>query len=339
MFEALTYEVILEDMLSRVTNDVDKREGSVIYDALAPCAYHLAQTYFYLDTFVDLVSGDTAVGIYLDRVVADYGITRKAATFAVRKIITSAPVNIGTRWGIKDTVYVITAKISENNYSATCEHAGEVGNLYSGSMDNIDNISGVTATLADIVVSGENDETDDELRVRFFNKVRSTGTSGNKYDYRNWALEVPGCGDAKVFPLWNGPGTVKVLVVDENMKIDAALPPKIYDYIEKMRPIGSAVTVESPTSLVINVVANIALDGTKSITDVNEAFLNALTTYLEETVFEIYSLSYAKIGSLLLSTPGVKDYNTLQINNGTSNITIGETQMPICGTITLTEVV
>ena len=34
MFEDKTYENILQGMLNRVSNDVDKREGSVIYDAL-----------------------------------------------------------------------------------------------------------------------------------------------------------------------------------------------------------------------------------------------------------------------------------------------------------------
>ena len=338
MFEAFTYDVILEDMLSRVGSNVDKREGSVIYDALAPCAYHLAQNYFYLDVFFDLVSGDTAVDIFLDRVVTDYGISRKVATYAIRKIITSGEVDIGTRWGINDTSYTITSLLSENVYSATCEQLGELGNSYSGVLENIDNVSGITATLTDIILSGENVETDDALRTRFYAQVQSAGTSGNKYDYRNWALEVPGCGDAKVYPLWDGAGTVKVLVVDENMTIDAAIPGAVADYIETVRPIGAIVTVVSPASLSINITANITLNGTKTLADVQVAFMTSLTTYLQETVFEVYSVSYAKIGSLLLAAAGVEDYDTLQVNGGTANITIGDTQMPICGTVTLTEV-
>ena len=58
MFEDKTYENILQGMLNRVSNDVDKREGSVIYDALAPAAYFLADQYFQLSNFVDLVFAD-----------------------------------------------------------------------------------------------------------------------------------------------------------------------------------------------------------------------------------------------------------------------------------------
>ena len=57
-----TYEEILRGMLDRAPEDIDKREGSVIYDALAPTAYFLAQQDFQLEHFPDLVFLDTAVG-------------------------------------------------------------------------------------------------------------------------------------------------------------------------------------------------------------------------------------------------------------------------------------
>jgi len=338
MWEGMTYENILNDMLSRVPGDVDKREGSVIYDALAPAAYKLAEAYFMLDAFLDLVSGDTAVGEYLDRVVADYGITRKPATYAIRKVETTGAIDIGTRWGLNNTTYVITELISENAYKAQCEQAGNIGNQYSGQLENIDNVSGVTATLTDIIIFGEDEETDDNLRARFFNQVRSTSTSGNVYDYKKWALEVPGVGNAKVFPLWNGAGTVKVLVVDENMEIDPYLPEAVFEYIESVRPIGATVTVESPGEKVINISANVALDGSDTLENVQSKFAALIVEYFKGLTFEVYTVSYAKIGSLLLSVHGVADYNGLIVNNGTENITIADDEMPILGTIMLTEV-
>lgn len=338
MWENMTFENILNDMLSRVTSDVDKREGSVIYDAIAPAAYKLAETYYMLNAFLDLVSGDTAVGEYLDRVVADYGITRKQATYAVRKIETTGAVEIGTRWDIGDTVYNITELIAENVYKAECEQLGSIGNQYSGQLDNIDNVSGVTATLTEIITSGEDEETDDNLRARFYNQVRSTSTSGNAYDYKKWALEVPGCGDAKVFSLWDGPGTVKVLVVDENMEIDVGLPVAVYDYIESVRPIGAVVTVESPGEKTMNISASITLDGSDTIEIVHAKYTALIISYFRDVTFDIYTISYAKIGSLLLSVPGVVDYSGLTVNGGIENIVMSDDEMPILGSIVLTEV-
>lgn len=43
MYEEQTFEAIIKRMLDRVSGDVDKREGSVIYDALAPIAFSLAE--------------------------------------------------------------------------------------------------------------------------------------------------------------------------------------------------------------------------------------------------------------------------------------------------------
>ena len=167
MYETKTYENILSDMLQSVTSDVDKREGSVIFDALAPAALKLAEMYFELSNFIDLVFTDTAVGIYLDRNVAEFGMTRKMATKAVRVITTSGAIDIGTRWGISGLVYTITELVSANVYRAECATTGDIGNAYTGALENIDNVNGVTATIGDIYTSGSDEETDDALRTRF----------------------------------------------------------------------------------------------------------------------------------------------------------------------------
>lgn len=41
MFENMSYEGILQRMLDRVPNTFDKREGSIIFDALAPAAMEM----------------------------------------------------------------------------------------------------------------------------------------------------------------------------------------------------------------------------------------------------------------------------------------------------------
>lgn len=337
MFENITYEKILADMLSRVIDDVDKREGSIIYDALAPCAYQLAQTYFNLSNFVDLVLGDTAVGEYLDRVVADYGLTRKPATKAVRKITTTGDIPTGSRWGINDTSYIVTETIAYNTYKAECMQYGIIGNLYAGTLENIDNVSGITATLTDIITSGQDTESDDNLRSRFYAYLQRPSTSGNVFNYREWAMSVPGVGDVKVFPLWNGNGTVKVLVIDSNKEIDKTLEQIVYNYIETVRPVGASVTVDSPYERRIDIQANVVLDGSVAIDGVTDSFTASITNYLKEITFEANTVSHAKIGSILLATRGVADYNSLYINKKEVNITIGDTEIPVIGEIYLSE--
>jgi uncharacterized phage protein gp47/JayE len=254
-------------------------------------------------------------------------------------MITSSPVSIDTRWSLKETTYIVKSLRETNEYSVMCEQTGEIGNIYSGELEALDNVGDVTATLTDIITAGVEKETDDNLRTRFYVQVQAPITSGNSDNYVKWALAVPGVGKAKVFPLWNGAGTVKVLIVDQSMSINEALETTVAAYIETVRPIGATVTIDSPTSLTINATANIVLDGSKTLADVKTAFVAALSAYLKEIVFETYSVSYAKVGSILLDIDGVEDHNTLLVNNGTSSITLASTEMPICGTVTLTEVV
>jgi len=328
MFENMTFENILNDMLSRVPNDVDRREGSIIYDALAPCAYHLAQTYFQLSNYVDLFFAGAAVGEFLDRKAADFGLERKPATKAVRKIETTGPVDIGTRWGLEGTTYVITEKISDTEYKSECEQPGEIGNQYAGELENIDNVSGVTATLADIIISGEDEETDEDFRLRIFAYLQKPATSGNADHYRQWALEVPGVGDAKVFPLWNGPGTVKVIIVDSNKEIDETLEQPVYEHIEKVRPIGATVTVDSPSQLAVNVTAKVRLSSGYSIQAVQNTFAQTLEEYRKDITFKDSYISYAYVGKLLFDTLGVIDYADLKLNNAMQNIEIGAEEIP-----------
>ena len=336
MFEDMTYEAILNGMLGRVTSDVDKREGSVIYDALAPCAYQLAQTYYQLKHYMDLLFGDTAVGEYLDRVVADYGITRKAATYAVRKIVTAGKAELGTRWGIGDTSYRITDKETDDSYIAVCEQAGSVGNIYTGSLENIDNVAGVSAELADIITAGEEEETDEDLRERFYTQVQSASTGGNTADYIKWALSVTGIGAAKVFPLWNGPGSVKVVITDnEKQPAEEALVEAAAEYIEQVRPIGAAVTVEAAIAKKIDINAVVSLASGYTLQAVTTEFTESLKEYFKRIAFELTYVSLARIGTLLLGTDGITDYSNLQLNSGNLNVILEEKEIPVIGTVSL----
>lgn len=335
----MTYEELLRTMLDRVPGNVDKREGSIIYDALAPCAYFLMQQNFQLENYLDLVFPDTAVGEYLDRAVAAFGVTRKPASAAIRKMETSGTVPIGSRWGIASLVYVIISEITPGSeYEVECETYGDIGNQYSGSVQPISNITGVTAELTYIITAGADEETDEALRERFLQKVRLPATSGNAYHYKLWALEVSGVGDAKVFPLDNGPGTVTVLIVDSEKSIDASLESTVAEYIETVRPIGANVTIDSPVSTAVNVSASVTLDGSKTRDDVLQAFKTALVLYLKGLVFVDYRVSYARIGSLLLATEGVQDYDNLLLNGAMANVIVAEKAIPIMGIVDFSEV-
>lgn len=130
-----------------------------------------------------------------------------------------------------------------------------------------------------------------------------------------------------------------MLVVNENMTIDETLPGVVYNHIESVRPIGATVTVESPLAKIVTVTANVMLDGSVALEEVRADFTNTLTEYLKELVFDVYSVSYARVGSLLLTTEGVADYTGLLLNGASTNVTLLDTEMPVLGNVNLSEVI
>jgi len=173
VYEAQTFEAILQRMLSRVTDNVDKRPGSVIYDALAPAAAELAQLYAELDINYNLSFADTASGDYLTRRAAEFGVQRKPAVKA-RRVGRfygegDAPIDVplGSRFGISGLFYTVVSKLGAGIYALECETAGAAGNQPYGALLPVDYVAGlVRAELATVIVPGEEEEDDESLRQR-----------------------------------------------------------------------------------------------------------------------------------------------------------------------------
>ncbi|MGI6318486.1 MAG: baseplate J/gp47 family protein [Dethiobacteria bacterium] len=100
--------------------------------------------------------------------------------------------------------------MSDTEYKAECEQLGSYRKRIFRPLDNIDNISGVTAELTDILIPGEDEETDESLRQRYFESLVSQAYGGNIADYKQKVTALPGVGGVKVEPVWNGGGTVKL---------------------------------------------------------------------------------------------------------------------------------
>ena len=82
--EQFDYEYLLEHALSKVSDDIDKREGSIIFDALAPACMELALMYMRLRDMYHATFIQTAFDHYLDLRVEEHGLKRQQATRAIR---------------------------------------------------------------------------------------------------------------------------------------------------------------------------------------------------------------------------------------------------------------
>ena len=157
--EYYDFNNILRRMLDKVSDSIDKREGSIIYDALAPCAAELAQMYIVLKDNIDLVFVDTSTGEYLDKLCNQVGLERKQATKAIRKLKfydennILMNVEIGERFSLEDLTYKTIEKIAEGEIKCECETEGTLGNKQSGILIPINYIQGLgKAVLEDVLI-------------------------------------------------------------------------------------------------------------------------------------------------------------------------------------------
>lgn len=340
-----TFEVIIERMLARLPNDIDKREGSVAYDLLAPAAIELAMAYMEMDNVLNLGFIDTTYGEYVDRRAAEQGLTRKPAVKAKGKVTFSGPddtfIAKGTRLSTDTPVYFITtADTTIVNGFATVAIEGEGG----GVKENVDagtitivlgDISGVVSVTNDEpTTGGVDEESDEELIARYIERVSRPITSGNKYQYEAWAKEIAGISDARCHPLWNGPATVKVVVINNERRTPSqSIIDQAAAYIESQRPVGAIVTVVGVTEVAIDITAELTLQAGANIDAVKANITDNVTQYFKKIAFVDNVVRYSQIANAILDASGVIDYTNLRVNGGIGNIELGADAVPITGAV------
>ncbi|MGP1568492.1 MAG: baseplate J/gp47 family protein [Peptoanaerobacter stomatis] len=339
-----TFEEILNNMLDRANESVDKREGSVIYDSLAPASIELKYVYDAIRYLLLQEFAMTSEREYLILKAKEVGLE----VFPAKKAVIKAEfknsdneyieIEINQRFSIEELNYVVTDRIEKGIYKLECEDGGEKSNPVLPAdmipIEYIPNLANAKAT--DILNRGEDEESTEHLRKRYLQRVREPATSGNIYHYRRWVMEVPNVGGVKVFPLWNGNGTVKLAIVNSKMEVaDTALINEVKKHIESIRPIGATVSVVSAKNKDITVIANIKTVQGASLQDIQDSFKSAIKEFFKENAFKVNYVSIAKIGKILLGIENVLDYSELKLNNTLANIEIEYEEIPLLSNIRL----
>lgn len=351
-----TYEELLESLLSKVPNTIDKREGSIIYDTLAPVALELAQHYSEIGNLINLLYADTAPQQWLDRFCEQFGVDRRQSSPAIRKAEfydrEDRPMKIplGARFAINDLTMYAEEELSSGVYLMRTEQHGLLANQYQGAMLPLTPINNLgSAILSDVVIDGLEIEDDDSYRERFYKIIRKPAFGGNIADYERRILELEGVGNVKIFPVWNGPGTVKVIIGDHmGGSVDQLVIQRVQNEVmpeesDKLgygiAPIGHTTAVSSSTDLVVDISATVILEQGYGIEDIEEKIKKDVAEYIATIKFTDSVIYHAKVIAALLQTPQVIDVRHLLINNVSKNLVLSKTpelyQTPKIGNIQL----
>lgn len=349
----MIYEEILSSLLSRVPADVDTREGSVIYLALAPVALEIADLYAELEQFKKDAYSDTATGNYLELKTKERGITRKAATKATRKGTFDCALTIGDRFGINGVSYAVTELISTAAgiyyYKLECEQAGVIGNTYTGDLLPLQYIEGLkSASITEVLVPGTDIESDESLRARFDNSFESEAFGGNRRDYIEKMLSISGVGGCKPYRAWNGGGTVKlVFLTSEYKKPSSEFVEGVQTTIDPtvntgdgmgLAPMDHMVTVVGVDETTVNISMTITYqdgwtwDDVKPYAEaaIDDYFIELGKTWADSTNLIV---RISKIEMTMLSLPGVIDITGTTINGAETNLQLAADNIPVRGSL------
>ncbi|MCT1401503.1 baseplate J/gp47 family protein [Paenibacillus sp. p3-SID867] len=373
-----TEENIMNRMLNKVPSDIDKSEGSFIWDAQAPVAFMLSEAALWAQEllrrgFASTVASDhpDIRSAELDLRTAEHGITRREAVASSGSVLftgkpgttvpagtyVATPADEGS--GESSVEYVTTSGVMLSDLgtgtaSIRAVMPGSSGNVPAGVIQlMMTSVSGVTSvTNPEPTRSGTDTESDQSLLERFYAKVRSQGTSGNKAQYMQWANEIAGVGGVEVAPLWKGPGTVGLYLIDTDKRaasqdiVDAVqqhIDPSQDGQGEGVAPAGPVITVMPAAEVPIDISVKVqrTQEQPSTMDEIRKLIEDGVRTYLQQIAFNRKDplVRYTRIAAVLLDIPIIVDYSDLTINGHTEqqNIEIGSGQVAVLGTVSVSE--
>lgn len=358
MFEEMTFENLLQGKLEYVSSKYDKREGSIIYDALAPNSAEDAQVYLTLAWMFLQQHGETADRENLIKIAYDTrGITPKEATYAQLKGVFNIPVEIGTRFSLDDYNYAVMELLDEatNTYMLQCETVGTDGNKRLGTLIPIQYISGLTsAELTEVLVYARDDEDTEVFRQRWRDSFDSKAFGGNKADYKEKILGINGVGGVKVERATNAAGEkvggyVRCTVISSNFDVPSdELIDNIQTIIDPevnqgegdgLAPIGSVVYIRAVEGTEINIETTLTYDTGYEYDAVKDQIAAAVDTYFRELAQAWANnasglvVRVAMIESAILGIPGIIDITDTKLNGTDGNIILDMYGIPVRGTV------
>lgn len=373
-FQNKDYDYFLRKMLDAVPDNIDKREGSIIYDALAPAALVMGQQSLDMANVIKETYIKTASGEFLDYRAIEHGTSRYPATQteAKAKVLNDKkePLNnvqIGDKFasiGDSPIFYAVTKVNDDLTVELTAEVKGSSANSYIGQILPVtpnDLLS--WAEITEITAPARDVESDDHLRARLLSSQSWIAYGGNVADYLDMTSKIDEVGAAQIYPTWNGGGTVKVVILNNDlMPASASLVQKVKNTLDPedkqaegygLAPIDHAVTVTAPEELIVNVDISVKLDDTKVTRYVKDRITKAVESYFQSLrkdwadITQKLGRSYqetiyrSKILSQVMLTEGVVNAKLPSLNGRDADIdlvfTNSKSQLPVVGTVTINE--
>ena len=194
------------------------------------------------------------------------------------------------------------------------------------------------AVCGDYGSTRKSGESDEGLRARALEQVRSRGGGGTAADYVGWTLALEGVAAASAVPLARGAGTVNVYFVPA-ADAPEGLDGQVSAALEERRPVGADVQAIRAQSTAVNVSAAVTLAAGSALDQVKSGFSQAMETWLAGVRLREQGekVSLSRVIGILMNVPGVEDVGSVLLNGKNEAVTVGTGKYAVLGTVTVTE--
>jgi len=299
---------------------------------------------------------DSATGKDLDSIAANFGISRKSATFAEtfsteknfvftteksfgainsgRSIIIPAGTDIGfVGDGPSNIIVYTTIETAELGAQSNFGYVS-VRSKTAGAASNVDkntlrshNFTNYTdskfSTLKCInlypILNGSNNESDESLRFRIVNAYASFVKDSEDSLFLK-SLEIPGLVDARIIPNYYGIGTVGVFVFGAGQKTSNSLLEQVDRKLDQLKAPGVRYIVMPGISVFLDLDISVYID-TEANTRVKDRISQNIRTSLRKAIEgsnQLTTLSFNSLKEAILSADS--DIKGLISRDGKSNL-------------------
>lgn len=339
------FQSLVQATLDRQSDELDKREGSVLYDFAALSDYNISQFSIEIRDLFNQMFLETSSGTYLEDHAKRSGVVRYTATYAKRKgnfyqnnLIVYPTIPFNTEWsgtladGTRGTWTYIERVDDVDDYEVfVCKTLGTIGN------ENVLTLTNPTYPTIRVTLQlpplsyGEDAETDASLLLRTQTVEKTPAYGGNRTDYKEAVEAIDGVGFCQIYPAYQGGGTVLLSIAspsESDPTVSSWLVNYIKEYIDPAdaegtgsgwAPIGHTVDVQSITSeTVYFAITDVIIGRSYQEENVRQGIRNALATYFTDlhnkwSTYDPVSYDYVQkisknqLEHIIMSVDGVID--------------------------------
>ena len=349
MYEEMTFEKIMSDMMKDMPDDINTAEGSLLYNACAKQAVRLQEAYLLISALEENMYADTADLEHLIRAGNDRGCYINQATYAEFTAQFNCPVPAGSRWNHEEYNYTVFNVIDEdaNMYRLGCDEAGAEPNSVLGDLDPIQYIDGFKwGKLIKCTLKGMDQEDTEIYRTRLLNTYNYRGFAGNREYYKSRVKELTGVYGCKLTRVSTPSDYIYITIIGEDFrKPDEELIETVQGIVdpvansgegEGLAPIGHRVRIQGVAETNINIQTEITYETNYTYEDLKSYILQAIDNYLLELRKKwedsmTISVRILQIESAIVKIPGIIDVTGTTLNGKASNLLIQDDTVPVRG--------